>query len=254
MAVIPTLYLDGVDASTFGVWLRQPPTNWLGGAAVTAPTTGYAGRGGGVIGRYNSVAPMRLQLPITVYGTSASVREGYEQTLLAHLGEDVLVRLDDGATAKQITGRLVSAPLTPYRVPLSLRSDGTLTFVCADPTWQATTDTTETINGTPNALALGNAPVYDWVLTITATTNSITDVTITLGAYTLVWTGTIAAGQALVIDSGDFTVENNGVDALATYSGGFPALLPNASPSVSAVKGSGSGTLGGSLVYRRRWW
>jgi hypothetical protein len=254
MPVIPTLYLNGTDASTFGVWLRQPPTGWLGGPAVSVVATDLPGRIGGVLSRTNGVPPRRLQLPITVYGTTISVREGYEQTLLALLGRDIVVRLDDGATAKQITGRLTSCPLTPYRMPLSLRSDGEMSFVCADPTWQATTDTTETISGTPNALDLGSAPVSDWVLTITATTNSITDVTVTFGPDTLTWTGTIAAGQALVISAAAFTVKNNGVDALATFSGGFPVIRPQDTPSVSAVKGSGSGTLGGSLVYRRRWW
>jgi len=254
MPVLPTLTLNGTDASTYGVWLRQPPTGWLGGASVTVPATTLAARVGGVLSRTNTVPPMRLELPITVYGTTVTLREGYEQTLLALLGRDIVVRLDDGATAKQITGRLIACPLTPYRIPLSLRSDGTMSFVCADPTWKSTSDTTETISGTPNALALGSAPVGDWVLTITATTNSITDITITLGPDTLTWTGTIAAGQALVISAAAFTVKNNGVDALSTYSGGFPMILPEDAPSVSAVKGSGSGTLGGSLVYRRRWY
>lgn len=254
MAVLPTLTLDGTDATTIGVWLRQPPTGWLGGPSVTYNAVPLAGRTGGVLSRYNTIPPTRLQLPVTVYATTVSAREGYEQTLLGSIGRDVVIRLDDGATAKQITGRLVSAPLTPYRMPLSLRSDGVLTFVCPDARWKSTTDTTETISGTPNACALGNAPVDDWILTITATTNSITDITVTLGAYTLVWTGTIAAGQALVIDAAAYTVKNNGVNAITTYTGGFPALIPSASPSVSAVKASGSGTLGGSLVYRRRWW
>ena len=254
MASVPTVTFTGTNVNTFGVYLNADVGGWLGAPAQEYATASFVGAIGGVVSRYPTTGPRRLQLPIRLYATTVATRETYEQTLKSYLTKDVTVQLDDGTTARTISGRCTGVTLTPYRVPVSVVSDGVVSFVCADPLWKATSDTTETINGTPNTCDLGNAPVSDWVLTITATTNSITDVTITLGANTLTWTGTIAAGQALVIDASDYTVENNAVSALTTYAGGFPAVNPNDAPAVSAVKGSGSGTLGGSLVYRKRYW
>lgn len=253
MPSVPTLTFDGTNTSTFGVFLNQTPTGWLSAPELTVEEASFGGGVGGVLSRYATTRPRRLVLPIRCYASTVATRETYEQTLKGYLDKDVVVKLDDGTTAREITGRLTSITLTPYRVPVSLVSDGSLTFVCEDPHWRATSSTNETISGTPNTLDLGNAPVVDWVLTITATTNSITDITITLGPNTLTWTGTIAAGQALVIDASAFTVQNNGVDALATYSGGFPQIHPKDAPAVSATKASGSGTLGGSLVYKKRY-
>ncbi len=252
---MPTTFsIGGTDASTYGVYISGEVDGWLDAPEMAIPEAQLAGWYGTVLSRYASVGSRVIRVPIRVIGTTVAARELNEQTLKANLNQSVAVILDDGSTARTITGRLRQVALRPFKRVTTTVSEGSLSFVCSSPFWKATSDTTETINGTPNALALGNAPVTSWVLTITATTNSITDVTITLGASTLTWTGTIAAGQALVIDSNDFTVENNAVDALATYSGGFPALDPAATPSVSAVKGSGSGTLGGSLVYRKAYW
>lgn len=254
MASVPTVTFTGTNVNTFGVYLNADVEGWLGAPGQDYATASFVGGIGGVVSRYPTTGPRRLQLPIRLYADAVATRETYEQTLKAYLTKDVTVKLDDGTTAREITGRCVGVTLMPYRVPVSVVSDGVVAFVCADPLWRSTSSTNETINGTPNTLDLGNAPVSDWVLTITATTNSITDITITLGPNTLTWTGTIAAGQALVIDASDFTVENNAVDALATYSGGFPAINPNDAPAVSATKGSGSGTLGGTLVYKKRYW
>lgn len=253
MATIPTITFGGTDINTFGVYLVPGDTGWLDAPQLDVPVTTLGGRHGGVVGRYATVKPRTLVLPVIVTGATLTLLRGYEATLKGYLNDDVLVRINDGVNAYENYGRLVGITLAPYRVPVSPRSDGRLTFVCADPYWRATSDTTETINGTPNTLALGDAPVSDWVLTITATGGTVIDVTITLGAYTLTWTGTIADTKALVISAAAFTVQNDGVNAISTYSGGFPAMDPDDTPAVSAVKSSGTGTLGGSLVYRKRY-
>lgn len=54
----------------------------------------------------------------------------------------------------------------------------------------------------------------------------ITNPSITVGASTLAYTGTINAGSKLVIDTGALTVELDGANAMQNYSGGFPGLPP----------------------------
>lgn len=252
---MPTiLKLDGTDASSYGVWHSGAPDGWLDSPELSVPSANLVGGYGGVLSRYAEVGPRRLRIPIRVLGTSTSNRRANEATLKAKVNRTITVQIDDGTTARTATGRLLRVPLKPVGQLASTVSDGALELLCEDPFWKATSDTTETINGTPNSIDLGTAPVSDWVLTITATGGSVIDVTITLGPFTLVWTGTIATTKALVIDASAFTVKNDGVTAYSTYSGYFPAIDPADSPSVSAVKGSGAGTLGGSLVFRKRDW
>lgn len=253
MAVIPTITFGGTDINTFGCYLVTGETGWLDAPTLDVTVLDLGGRHGGVVGRYATTKPRTLVLPVIVTGATLTLIRGYEATLKTYLNDDVLVRINDGVNAYENYGRLVGIKLTPYKVPVSPRSDGQLTFIMADPYWRATSDTTETINGTPNALDLGGAPVSDWVCTITATGGTVIDPVITMGAYTLTFTGTVASGTSLVISAAAYTVLNNAVNAIATYSGGFPTMDPDDSPSVSAVKGSGTGTLGGSLVYRKRY-
>jgi hypothetical protein len=88
--------------------------------------------------------------------------------------------------------------------------------------WHAATATTVSADissgvATPlNVFNSGILPVYDGVLTVTRLGSTITQVTVTSPLTNLVWTGTIAAAQSLVIDAGRQTITNGGADA---YSG-----------------------------------
>lgn len=226
MAVVPTITFGGTNINTFGTWLQAEADGWLDAPEVKTDVAEHVGGVGGVVAETDAITPRKLVLPVSITATTLSTLRGYEDTLKGYLRTDVVLRFADGANTREITGRLTGVRLRPFKVPLNQRTDGTLTFLCGDPLWRDTSDTTEAITGTPNACALGTGPVSDWVLTITATTNSITDITITLGPHTLTYTGTIVAGTALEIDAEDFTVENNGVDALANYVGGFPRGSP----------------------------
>jgi hypothetical protein len=67
----------------------------------------------------------------------------------------------------------------------------------------------------------GNTPIYDPIITITATANPISYVKVTGTNCEWEWTGTLAATKKLVVNCGALTVTNDGVDA---YSGfGFTA-------------------------------
>lgn len=255
MAVVPTVTFNGNNiATTYGLYLQAGTKGWRGAAPVKVESDDLVGRVGSVLSDTDTIPGHTKVLNVQMTATTLAALDGFEDALLALYRTSVTVRFADGTNTREFIGRLVGVELDPYKIPLSVRMDGRLSFFCADPLWRATSTTNEAITGTPNAIALGTAPVSDWVLTITATTNSITDITITLGPDTLTYTGTIAAGQALVIDASDHTVENNGTDDRANYTGGFPVVDPRDTPSVSASKDSGSGTLGGSLVFYARYY
>ena len=255
MAAVPTITFGGTNINTFGCYLKPGTTGWLDAPDSRVDAADLVGAVGGVLSDTDSVQMRTLVLDLIVTATAFATHRTNEDTLKGYHRKDVTIRVADGANTREIDGRCTSVKLAPWRVPVSLRSDARVTFLCADPTWRATSSTNETINGTPNSIDLGNAPVSDWILTITATGgSSITDITVTFGPHTLEWTGTIASTKSLVISAADFTVENDGTNAISTYTGGFPPLDPRDSPSVSATKDSGAGTLDGDLDYKKRWW
>ena len=145
MASTPTVTFDGTNINTFGAYLNADVEGWLDAPSQDYATASFVGAIGGVVSRYPTTAPRRLRLPIRVIATAIATRETYEQSLKAYLTKDVVVKLDDGTTAREITGRCVAIPLVPYKVPVTLVSDGSIVFVCSDPPWRAPTSTTATI-------------------------------------------------------------------------------------------------------------
>lgn len=68
----------------------------------------------------------------------------------------------------------------------------------------------------------GNLPTSNVTITVTAAGTALTSITLlvneaTAYEHTLVWTGSVTVGQALVINSGARSVKNNTVDAYATF-------------------------------------
>ena len=86
------------------------------------------------------------------------------------------------------------------------------------------TDDSETLSASPGTVTLtnaGNVPVYDAIVTVTAGSAAITALDIKCNAN-VHWTysGTIAAGDALVIDAGAWSVENDGTDDFGKFAFG----------------------------------
>lgn len=65
----------------------------------------------------------------------------------------------------------------------------------------------------------GNVPQADVSITVTAVGGTMTSVTITstTTGHSFVWTGSLAAGKALVIDTGAWSIEADGVDAYDNF-------------------------------------
>ena len=76
-----------------------------------------------------------------------------------------------------------------------------------------------TLDTTPKTFAMlsnGNAPVLNAIVTVTAVSTPLTSLRVQAGLADWTWTGSVAVGQSLVIDTGALTIRNNGV---AAYSG-----------------------------------
>jgi phage-related protein len=255
MASVPTITFDGTDIITFGAFLNAGPTGWLDAPGYDAAQAMFAGGIGGVISRYPTIRMRTLTLPLRVVANSLADRVTYEGSLKSYQGRNVVVRIADGSTTREITGRCLDVRLTPYRIPNALVSDGSATFLCPDPYWQATTASVLSVSGTETTIPLGTGPVSDWVLEVDT---GITDLTVTIkdgtGAtlHTLTWTGTLGSPRTLLWDAGTFTVaQDDGTDELADTTGGFPVLDPADEPTITLTATSGTPT--GELRYRVRY-
>lgn len=92
------------------------------------------------------------------------------------------------------------------------------------------TDDSATLSASPGTVPVtnaGNMPVYDAVVTITAGSAAITALDVKCGTVTH-WTysGTIGAGNSLVVDTGAWSVENDGADAIAGFAFGASHRIP----------------------------
>lgn len=87
---------------------------------------------------------------------------------------------------------------------------------------------TETMASSPHTLTVtngGNGIVRNAIITITAGSANITALTITSGDTDIDWSGTLTAGNSLVIDCGAKSILNNGSNAYSGFAyGGSHAL------------------------------
>lgn len=132
-------------------------------------------------------------------------------------------RRDNDGALQWVNARLVSVQeqktIEDAGVTAELRS----TFETAMSAWRSSSLSVATgtlVSGGNVALLVsndGNAPVNDGLLVVTAS-GAISSVTITSpeAGVSVTWTGTLAAGQSLVIDSGARTVRRSGA---SVYSG-----------------------------------
>jgi len=69
-------------------------------------------------------------------------------------------------------------------------------------------------------------------------TGPVTNPSVVVGGQVLSYTGSLASGDKLEIDTEYMTVKFNGVNAIANYSGGFPKLQPGDTTVVAASAGT----------------
>ena len=90
------------------------------------------------------------------------------------------------------------------------------------------------LTGSGTATNAGNEPT-PFTLTISG---PVTNPTVTVAGYTMTYTGEIAAGKALVVDTEKMTAIYDGANALPNLTNVFPLLQPGANTVVAASGGT----------------
>lgn len=104
-------------------------------------------------------------------------------------------------------------------------------FETAQVNWKSTSATTtnDSLSAGANVLTvdvLGTEDVNDAIITVTAGASALTSINIQIGDADFTWTGTLASGNDLVIDTGALTIENDGADAYSGFVLNAGHLLP----------------------------
>ncbi len=197
-----------------------------------------------------------------VGGCAAEMRELYDAlSALRGTSGQLYRRYTDGARRWKYA-RLLSVDAT-WETPAHLHlKDVAAMWALKSPCWYGLAhDLTFTLDTSPKTLALpnnGNWRNTEAVLTLTAVGETITDVEIAVaGATDIAWSGTLAAGQALVIDCGARTVRRAGIDAYNgfTYEAGHAMpfwliLEPGDNSVVVTLNAASSFSIAGSSTLR----
>jgi len=153
-----------------------------------------------LINEGNLTQAQKITLRDTVVGYLNNLREYGTLTWESDPTRIVAVRLNGKPTPYDIPGRFkISVPL-----------------LC-QPLW--TGDTEHTLSGSGTAT---NAGTFETGVKVTVV-GPCTDPSVTIGSYTMTYTGTLTSSDTLIIDTGALTCTYNGVNAL-TFNGVFPKL------------------------------
>lgn len=182
-----------------------------------------------------------IPLACALIGATKTALDDAYDTVRALKGvRDKLWRLRADGDIQWIWARMIEIQaVRDYRVPHRLPM--TISFQRLSPLWNGLRsddgwlldagdrlDEGLYLDGTPTVLNTspknitvtnsGNATVKNAVITVTAVGTDITALTIAKSGETqLVYSGTIAAGESLVIDCGAWSVENDGTDDYANF-------------------------------------
>ncbi|HMR01773.1 MAG TPA: hypothetical protein PKA43_00215 [Candidatus Competibacter phosphatis] len=203
-----------------------PSYNRESGLDTAPPLDGFVAT---VMGGYDSyqtdIAPMATPYPLSVRGIVSAETDADQRAAIDGLralgrrrGQLIRVAEDDDseqfcyARLQQIAHRRI-AGINGYQVL-------ELVFLIESGWYEERPSQQEVMSSSPHTLSVenaGNRMVADAVLTVSADDANLTAVTLTTTNGThLVWTGTVLAGDDLVIDCGAKSVTNDGANA---YSG-----------------------------------
>ena len=237
------MHFRGIDLSTYGLIVRQvhEPVS-ITADSVRLSDRAYAGTG--------RLAPKGITLDCVVQGASVSDLAGKLDSIKAVLNTRV-----DG-DLKVYDDRYWSArfeSMDGHRLPSVWT--GTLAFIAYNPLAYSTSETSSdhSIDSDPKTVTetTSGTGYIRPVFTLTAG-ETLTAVTITLESLnteeSLSWTGSLADGDELGIDTVNQIVSKNGTVDMDTVDGQFPRLLPDTGNSIKVTNLSTTGSL--NITYR----
>lgn len=154
-----------------------------------------------------------------IHNTGGSAFMTAHDNLKALIGtrSKLWAKMADGSSTRWRYARLLKTTAT-RAIENTNWLDVELTFRNESTNWNGTARSVNgTLDTTPKTVTVtnnGNTPVRNAIITITAAGSSISFVSVSVsGVSYITWAGTLAAGNALVIDCGAGSVKNNGADA-----------------------------------------
>ncbi len=229
-------------------------------------TPGLIGAAGGTFDRYGTRTVLPRAREIAFRGrydgsASASALRTAIDALRAKIGVRALLvrKRDDDSVLQSVYARLLTVD------GRWLLEDGAsamldMRFETAEPSWRHATGSTASgsVGGNTSIVNDGTAPVYDAIITLTASGGALVNPTMIISAIgvSLKYTGSIADTKALVVDCGAMTVKNDGANAYSGFSlesghtarGWMPLTVAT---HTLAVAGTGSGSVG--VAWTRRY-
>lgn len=193
------------------------------------PSGAMAVAGGGVYNGYGSeniqpTLPFTIRFRGLIYGASLTAVRTESDALRSLVGATAFLfrKARNNSDQHQVEARLISfSPVIKPPISLGNHEEVELQFL-AFTRWESTTLSSPSValavGGGTTTIDLDNTDANrdqdDVILTLTAGSAAIATFRLDLGASSCswIWTGTLAAGDSLVIDCGAMSVTNAGVD------------------------------------------
>jgi hypothetical protein len=209
------------------------------------------------------IAPEEIVIEGVWVADSVAAMETKHAALLALVGRRSKLWRSNGTTQHWRTARLLSID-APVEAGFAHWMAYTMRFELAAMPWQGTAQSPNAaLDTSPKVVACansGNARVTNPVVTVTAAGSTITVVRVrVVGVSDIQWSGSLAAGQSLVIDCGKRTVRRAGADAYAGFSllaGHVVSDWLRIEPGVTAVqiyRTGGSAASTATVAYNEGW-
>ena len=214
-------------------------------------------------GEQAPIAPEEVTIEGTWVAASVAAMETKHAALLGLAGQRSKLWRSNGTNQHWRTARVLSID-APVEAGFATWMSYTMRLELAAMPWQGTAQSPNAaLDTSPKVVACansGNARVTNPVVTVTAAGSTITVVRVrVVGVSDIQWSGSLAAGQSLVIDCGKRTVRRAGADAYAGFSllaGHVVSDWLRIEPGVTAVqiyRTGGSAASTATVAYNEGW-
>lgn len=247
------MQFDGVDLSTYGLTVKSAEFPAVQEAdSVQLQDKAHAGE--------SKLQPKEISIEIAVEGSSLANLISYLDSIKQTLNQrdDRVLKVEELYDDRYWNARFLSFSGRHRGTRIFI---GTIEFRAYDALAYDNAEVShdQSIDSDPKEFieTTGGTAIIHPVFTLTAG-EALTDVTIALentsiseGDEEIQWTGDLANGDTLEIDSVNWLVKKNGIESMATVSGRWPRLLPGVGNGIKVTGLSTTGSL--HIIYRNRY-